>query len=145
MASFLRSNLLRIALTDFVFLKEPILRNYRVLLQIIASCLSLQHCCINNCVMIQITNVFKSFKGSPAVQGLNLSVEKSEILGRMKGLTWIEGVESQYLIQSVGNRLDNAKKRPWKAGEKKKSILVFIGKNLKREGIEKLLKRCFSK
>ncbi len=65
-------------------------------------------------------------------------------LYRMKGLAWLEGSDEQYLVQSVGNQLDIEKKRPWKEGEERKSVMVFIGKNLKRSGIEKLLKRCLS-
>ena len=49
-------------------------------------------------------------------------------LYRMKGLAWLDGSEDQYIVQSVGNQLDIEIKRPWKAGEKKKSVMVFIGK-----------------
>ena len=66
-------------------------------------------------------------------------------LYRMKGLVWLDGFEDRYIIQSVGKRLDIEKKDTWKTGEKKKSVIVFIGKNLKREGLEKLLNRCVSK
>jgi len=65
-------------------------------------------------------------------------------LYRLKGLVWVEGSEQQYLIQSVGTRLDFEKKRDWKTGEKKQSVLVFIGKNLQREGLEKLLNNCLA-
>lgn len=66
-------------------------------------------------------------------------------LYRMKGLVWFEGYEDQFIVQSVGKRLDVEKKGPWPAGEPKKSMMVFIGKNLKRKGLEKLLNRCLSK
>ncbi len=66
-------------------------------------------------------------------------------LYRMKGLFWIEGSDDQYLAQSVGKQLDFEVYRPWKPGETRKSMVVFIGKNLQREGLEKLLNRCLSK
>ena len=63
----------------------------------------------------------------------------------MKGLVWFEGADDQFVVQSVGKRLDFEKKGPWPKGEEKKSVMVFIGKNLQRKGIEKLLNRCLSK
>jgi len=70
---------------------------------------------------------------------------QSKGLYRMKGLVWIEGTEDQVLIQSVGKRLDVDIKRKWQPGETRKSLIVFIGKNIKRVGLEKLLNRCISK
>lgn len=69
---------------------------------------------------------------------------QSKDLYRMKGFVWVAGSEEQYLIQSVGKRLDFEKKRAWKTDEKKQSILVFIGKNLEREGLENLLNNCLA-
>lgn len=66
-------------------------------------------------------------------------------LYRMKGLFWIEGSDIQYVLQSVGKRLDVEEKRTWRPEEAKKSMIVFIGKNLQRKGLEKLLNRCLSK
>ncbi len=63
-------------------------------------------------------------------------------LYRLKGLVWIEGSEKQHLIQSVGKRIDFTEKRMWKTGENKQSVMVFIGKNLQRKGLEKLVNRC---
>jgi len=63
-------------------------------------------------------------------------------LYRLKGLVWIDGSEDQHLIQSVGKRVNLNEKRRWEEGEHKQSVLVFIGKNLQRSGLEKLLNRC---
>ena len=63
-------------------------------------------------------------------------------LYRIKGLIWLEGEEEQYLLQSVGNRFDLTPKRPWQPKETRQSTLVFIGKDLRRGGLEKLLERC---
>lgn len=66
-------------------------------------------------------------------------------LYRMKGLIWLENEEQQFLLQSVGKRLDIQEKRAWRPKEQKQSVLVFIGKGLQRKGLEKLLNKCFSK
>ena len=63
---------------------------------------------------------------------------------RMKGLIWLEEEEQQYVIQSVGKRLDFESKGEWKQGEPKKSVIVFIGKNLPVKGLQRLLNKCLS-
>lgn len=70
---------------------------------------------------------------------------QAEDLYRMKGLIWLEGFEEQYAIQSVGKRLEIEKRNAWQPNEHKKSVIVFIGKNLQRKGLEKLLTKCLSK
>ncbi|MDW7693974.1 GTP-binding protein [Flammeovirgaceae bacterium SG7u.111] len=69
---------------------------------------------------------------------------QSKGLYRMKGLVWLADSEKQHVMQSVGKRLDFHEKRTWEEGELRKSTIVFIGKNLKRAGLEKLLNRCFA-
>ena len=66
-------------------------------------------------------------------------------LYRLKGLIWLENEAQQFVLQSVGKRMDFQEKRAWNMTEQKQSILVFIGKNLQRKGIEKMLKTCLSK
>ncbi|MEM9985045.1 MAG: GTP-binding protein [Bacteroidota bacterium] len=66
-------------------------------------------------------------------------------LYRMKGLVWLEGSDDRYVVQSVGKRLDIDKRDAWPVGEKRRSVMVFIGKNLQRKGLENLLNRCLSK
>ncbi len=70
---------------------------------------------------------------------------QSRGLYRMKGLVWIEGSDQQFVIQSVGKRLNVQEKRAWQPAEKRKSTIVFIGKKLQRGGLEKLLSRCIAK
>ncbi len=69
---------------------------------------------------------------------------QSKGLYRMKGLVWLKDSDQQQIMQSVGKRLDFQEKRAWEEGEKKQSIIVFIGKNIKREGLARLLERCFA-
>ncbi|MGB1217464.1 MAG: CobW family GTP-binding protein, partial [Saprospiraceae bacterium] len=63
-------------------------------------------------------------------------------LYRMKGLLWLKDMEEQYLLQAVGKRHSIDIKRPWKATEQKESTIVFIGKDIKREGLERMLAQC---
>lgn len=70
---------------------------------------------------------------------------QSKGLYRMKGLVWLEGEDQQFVIQSVGKRLDFQEKRAWEPEEKKQSTVVFIGDQLQRQGLEKLLNRCLQK
>jgi G3E family GTPase len=70
---------------------------------------------------------------------------QSEGLYRMKGLVWIAGRDQQFIVQSVGKRLDLQPLRPWKTGEDQRSVIVFIGKGLQRKGLERLLVRCLKR
>jgi len=70
---------------------------------------------------------------------------QSKKLYRMKGLIWGENEDQQFSVQSVGKRLDFQEKRAWEANEQRQSVIVFIGKNLQRHGLERMLKMCLSK
>ncbi|MEM6268715.1 MAG: GTP-binding protein [Bacteroidota bacterium] len=67
-------------------------------------------------------------------------------LYRMKGLVCMDGYPGQYILQSVGKRLDIEPKRSGSNGTEtpQRSVLVFIGKNLPREDIEAVLKKCLA-
>ncbi len=70
---------------------------------------------------------------------------QSKGLYRIKGLIWFEDKADQYILQSVGKRLDLQEKRAWKPTETKRSVIVFIGKKLPIQGLKKLLRRCLSR
>lgn len=70
---------------------------------------------------------------------------QSKNLYRIKGLVAIAENDKQMVFQSVGKRLSIEEKRTWNDGEKRESVFVFIGKNLKETGLKKLLNRCISK
>ena len=65
-------------------------------------------------------------------------------LYRMKGLLWLKDSDQQHLLQSVGKRFIINEKRAWKTGEQKQSKIVFIGKNIRKEALEKMLSQCFA-
>lgn len=60
-------------------------------------------------------------------------------LFRLKGLVWLDNEDQQFVLQSVSNRFDFSPQRDWLPEEKRQSVLVFIGKNLQRKGIERIL------
>lgn len=63
-------------------------------------------------------------------------------LYRMKGLLWVSEADDQYLIQSVKRQLNISPKRTWQTDEKRQSKIVFIGKDIQRKGLEKMLQQC---
>ena len=65
-------------------------------------------------------------------------------LYRMKGLIWLHDNDQQCLLQSVGKRLVIEQKRPWEKDEIKQSKIVFIGRKIKREPLEKIFGQCFA-
>ena len=64
---------------------------------------------------------------------------------RVKGIVYSDDEKQKYLLQSVGNRLGLELFGEWKDGEKKKSKIVFIGKNLKWKGVQRLIERCIKR
>ncbi len=70
---------------------------------------------------------------------------QSKGLYRLKGLVWLANEDQQFLLQSVGKRFDFNKQRTWKRTEQRQSTLVFIGKSLQRQGLERMLSSCISK
>jgi G3E family GTPase len=70
---------------------------------------------------------------------------QSKNLYRIKGLLWLAENDKQMVIQTVGKRMNFEEKRPWKEGEKRESIIVFIGKDLKEKGLKLLLNKCLQK
>ncbi|MEM8909598.1 MAG: GTP-binding protein [Bacteroidota bacterium] len=63
-------------------------------------------------------------------------------LYRMKGLLWLKDHDQQCVLQTVGKRLDISPKRPWEVTEKRECKIVVIGKNIQKEGLEKMFIQC---
>lgn len=70
---------------------------------------------------------------------------QSKGLYRIKGLLWLADTDQQTIIQTVGKRMNFEEKREWKDGEKKESVIVFIGKDLQEKGLKLLLNKCLVK
>ncbi len=64
---------------------------------------------------------------------------------RMKGILNIAGNDERFVFQGVHMLFDAKADRLWKAGEKRRNQLIFIGKNLNREELLSGYKSCISK
>jgi len=70
---------------------------------------------------------------------------QSKGLYRMKGLVCIEGNKNPYVLQSVGKRFTLDEHHRSDIASNQESVIVLIGKNLKRKGFEKLFSNCLQK
>ncbi len=64
---------------------------------------------------------------------------------RVKGIINAAGVNHRLIVQSVGQSLSITGGAPWGEKEERTSRMVFIGKLLKPEGFEQLLKSCLAR
>nr|MBC7612740.1 GTP-binding protein [Pseudopedobacter sp.] len=64
---------------------------------------------------------------------------------RIKGILNIEGLQRKLIIQSVKDAPIFTDGDDWQVDEKRETRIVFIGKNLKREILEKGMKQCVFK
>jgi len=61
---------------------------------------------------------------------------------RCKGILAFKGDEARFVFQGVHMILDGDHQRPWQAGEKRESRVVFIGRNLPEEKIRQGFESC---
>jgi len=61
---------------------------------------------------------------------------------RLKGIIAFAGDEERYVVQGVHMIVEGDHQRPWKDGETRESRLVFIGRELDREKLERTFKAC---
>ncbi|WP_026620716.1 G3E family GTPase [Ensifer sp. WSM1721] len=61
---------------------------------------------------------------------------------RLKGIIAFAGDAERYVVQGVHMIIEGDHQRAWKEGEKRESRLVFIGRDLDREKIERTFKAC---
>ena len=61
---------------------------------------------------------------------------------RLKGIIAFKGDEERYVVQGVHMIIEGDHQRPWKENEKRESRLVFIGRNLDREKLERSFHAC---
>lgn len=73
--------------------------------------------------------------------GLLLEVHQDNIY-RMKGVLAIEGAEERFVFQGVHALFEGSPERPWGEGEERVSRMVFIGKDLPKDGIRESFKEC---
>jgi G3E family GTPase len=93
--------------------------------------------------------VFKSdkpFDGDKLEQFLSgmIQVYGPDLL-RYKGVLWMKGKANRVVFQGVHMMMGGDMGKPWAKGEKKSSILVFIGKNLPKDLFLAGLEQCLAK
>ncbi|MEC0623719.1 GTP-binding protein [Staphylococcus warneri] len=71
--------------------------------------------------------------------------EKGEDLLRYKGILYIKGEEYRIVFQGINMLFSGRPDRKWNENEKKQSELVFIGKDLDKEELERQFKNCVAK
>ncbi len=61
---------------------------------------------------------------------------------RMKGILNIDQQEERFVFQGVHMMFDGRPDRPWQPGEVRKNEIVFIGRDLDREGLTRSFRAC---
>ncbi len=63
---------------------------------------------------------------------------------RMKGVLSLQGEDTRFVFQGVHMLFDGRPDRPWKEGEERTNSLIFIGRNLDREELNKGFEACLA-
>ncbi|KAK6147834.1 hypothetical protein DH2020_018746 [Rehmannia glutinosa] len=71
-----------------------------------------------------------------------LLLERSEDIYRMKGLLSVHGMDERFVFQGVHDIFQGSPDRLWGSDEPRINKLVFIGKNLDAQELEKGFKAC---
>lgn len=71
-----------------------------------------------------------------------LLMERSEDIYRMKGLLSVQGMDERFVFQGVHDIFQGSPERLWGPDEPRTNKIVFIGKNLEAEELEKGFKAC---
>ncbi|KAJ1698509.1 hypothetical protein LUZ63_007021 [Rhynchospora breviuscula] len=72
----------------------------------------------------------------------NLLLERSEDIYRMKGLLSVDGMPERFVFQGVHDIFQGSPDRPWGPDEPRINKIVFIGKKLDAQELEKGFKSC---
>lgn len=71
-----------------------------------------------------------------------LLLEQSDDIYRMKGLLSVEGMNERFVFQGVHDIFQGSPDRLWAPDEPRINKIVFIGKNLDKDAIEKGFRSC---
>ncbi|KAH9626651.1 hypothetical protein KSS87_004652 [Heliosperma pusillum] len=71
-----------------------------------------------------------------------LLLERSEDIYRMKGLLSVQDMDERFVFQGVHDIFQGSPDRPWGPDEPRTNKIVFIGKNLDAQELEKGFKAC---
>lgn len=68
--------------------------------------------------------------------------EKGQDILRSKGVLVVEGEDRRLVFQGVHMIMDSNWGQPWRGGDKRASKMVFIGRHLDGEALERGFKAC---
>ncbi|MER5394999.1 GTP-binding protein, partial [Saccharopolyspora sp. NPDC002686] len=68
--------------------------------------------------------------------------ERGTDLFRSKGILNLAGTDQRYVFQGVHMLHDGELGAPWREGESRRNRMVFIGRNLDREQLEREFRAC---
>lgn len=71
-----------------------------------------------------------------------LLLERSDDIYRMKGVLSVDGFNERYVFQGVHDLFHGSPDRVWGPDEKRTNKIVFIGKNLDEEALQKGFREC---
>lgn len=71
--------------------------------------------------------------------------QNADDIYRCKGVLSVDGIEQRFVFQAVHALFEGGTDRTWGADEKRINKLVFIGKKLEKEALEKGFKECILK
>ncbi|XP_078430641.1 plastid transcriptionally active 17 [Wolffia australiana] len=71
-----------------------------------------------------------------------LLLERCDDIYRMKGIISVDGMSDRFVFQGVHDIFQGSPDRPWGEGEARTNKLVFIGRNLNAEELEKGFMSC---
>jgi G3E family GTPase len=96
---------------------------------------------------LSITSVGIDCEGKVSVQKINewlgwLLGERGTDIFRMKGILNMWGDDRRFVFQGVHMLFDGTPGKPWGDGEERRNRMVFIGRNLDRQDLERRFKAC---
>ncbi|MDA3630850.1 GTP-binding protein [Saccharopolyspora sp. WRP15-2] len=96
---------------------------------------------------LTVTSVGIDIDGVVDVEKLNewlgvLLGERGTDLFRSKGILNLAGTDQRYVFQGVHMLHDGELGAPWREGESRRNRMVFIGRNLDREQLEREFRAC---
>ena len=73
-----------------------------------------------------------------------LLAERGVDIFRSKGILAVDGDDERYVFQGVHMLLDGGRAGDWNPGESRSSRVVFIGRNLDRDELERGFSACLA-
>ena len=96
-----------------------------------------------HCFVFRAEQAFDGVKLEEFLSGM-IQIHGPDLL-RYKGVLWLDQNENRVVFQGVHMLMGGDMGKPWGAGEKRASVMVFIGRNLPEDLFVQGLKQCLVK